>query len=78
MGDEVEDKSMVAHGKAFDANYEVRLDMMSWGHGMFGAHEVGGTLRTHALFKKNYLPLQGNQTNHTIPNKTKGKKIGIF
>jgi hypothetical protein len=27
-----------------NGNYEVQWNVMSWGHGMFGAHEVGGLL----------------------------------
>jgi hypothetical protein len=33
-----------------DGNYEVRWNVMSWGHGTFGAHEVGGLLWTYEVF----------------------------
>jgi len=44
-----------------DGNYEVRWNVMSWGHGTFGAHEVGGLLWTHD-------PLSNTTTNHGLLN----------
>jgi len=43
-----------------NGNYEVWWEVMSWGHGMFSAHEVGGLLWTRAPLSKYYLLLQNN------------------
>jgi hypothetical protein len=42
-----------------DGNYEDSWVVMSWGHGMFGAYEVGGPLWKQASLFKECLLLQG-------------------
>jgi hypothetical protein len=62
VGDEVEDRLVVAHDKVngwWELWSSMRRDELG-GHGTFGAHEVGGLLWTWASLFKDFLPLQGN------------------
>ncbi len=57
----------------------------TWGHGMFGAHDEKGLLKTHVPLFKDYLLLQGNfkfvkPTTKTKQNEKKniGNFLGVF
>jgi hypothetical protein len=50
MGDGVEDRSVMAHGKAngrWELRGSIKYDELG-GHKMFGAYEEGGPLKAHA------------------------------